>query len=126
MASEQKGDAMTIEKREVEMCVCDCCGATDTYMRCCTCCGKHICNYCQDGAAKQFEACVLSITSGDGLYCNACLADTDARRHDELFMAFREIALLRCEAEAWKKEFEARAKKAEARLRKLYQLHAKR
>lgn len=100
---------------EKEIAFCDICETDINVYYECDICGKHVC-YEHKGHVVQFGHSVWCSGSGDGTYCNECLAEN---KNDSLILAYRVIQNLRDESKEWNAAFEVRAKSAEEYIKTL-------
>ena len=103
---------------QVERKICDFCQDNEASYSACMGCGKDICYDCKKIHAKEYSHAVDFQGSGDGLYrleCDKRLTATG----DPLHAAYRVIGFLRDEARGWSEDFNKRADKAEATLKRL-------
>lgn len=97
---------------------CDHCGK-ENYVTECMRCGTEHCYECRKTEGKEYSHGVHFSGSGDGYYCSKCDAELMKSGGDERHTAYRAIASLRLEAEAWGTDFQRRQKAAEARVEEL-------
>ena len=101
-----------------EVTCCDHCGK-ETYVTACMGCGIEHCWECRKTEGKEYSHGVNFSGSGDGYYCSKCDAALAKNGDDERHTAYRAVASLRLEAEAWGADFQRRQKAAEARIEAL-------
>jgi len=101
-----------------EVTCCDHCGK-ETYVTACMCCGTEHCWECRKTEGKEYSHGVNFSGSGDGYYCSGCDAALTKSGGDERHAAYRAVASLRHEADAWGTDFQRRQKAAEARVEAL-------
>lgn len=105
---------------QVENEYCDFCQVAPARYQHCMGCGKAICYDCVKIHAKEYRHSVYCSGSGDGLYCLECDARL-ASAGNPLHTAYLVINYLRAEARGWSADFEERAKRAEANVKRLSQ-----
>lgn len=104
----------------VEATICDTCGKSGALYQC-NACGKDFCYDCANGGAgKKFPHGVHFSGSGDGFFCNACLATELPPEKSKLLMAYKKITALRHEEAGWYEDFQERSKTAENELQALF------
>lgn len=97
--------------------ICDACLDKEASYSCKKC-SKDFCYECVGSAAVIYRHGVYSQGSGDGCYCLDCNADLIAKPTSE-FRAYRAIAALRAESEAWSEDFRTRMQAAEKNLERI-------
>lgn len=100
----------------VEKTLCDKCGA-ETYGAKCLKCGKDWCYECAKTHVTEYQHAVNFRGSGDGHYCKPCDAELIASGKDKLYNAYRAVAMLRLELDAFHEHFEKRREEAEKHLK---------
>ena len=104
---------MSTKSVQTEVHCCDACGK-EFLVTACICCGKEYCYDCRKREGKEYSQGVHFSGSGDGYYCNPCDAKLTASGSDKLHAAYRAVASLRIEGQAWGEDFQRRCKAAEA------------
>jgi hypothetical protein len=102
--------------KEVEIDVCDACGAEHAWTKC-ESCNKVLCDDCGKLDVTEYWNGVY-----DGWkirYCAACIAKLTKSKESKLFNALLVVQTLRREYEGFLAEFEPRQKEAEENLRRL-------
>ncbi len=111
---------MSIKIKEVEVKVCDFCDKDENAREECLSCGKHICYNCKKTAGRVFHHAVYFSGSGDGFFCNQCIAEKPKNpKVEKLLNAYLRIAALRTETELQCTALKERIDKAEAALKEL-------
>ncbi len=100
-----------------EVVVCDVCHDKSASYACGKC-GKDFCYECFGKQGIRYTHGIYSSGSGDGYYCLDCNAALIAKP-TVLFSAYRTMAALKAEAEAWGTDFWKRADAAEAEIKRL-------
>src|ERR1700733_8696232 len=98
---------------------CDKCGIEVGIPNACMNCGKEFCFDCAQIHAVSYSPLVCCSSSDDGLYCKECDEKLTKTRTDRLHAAFRAIASLRREGEAWNRNFLQRSQAAETAVKSL-------
>ena len=104
-------------KKEVTKIVhcCDACGAAQDYgIDLCLGCGAEHCSACKKTHGVEYKHGVNFSGSDDGYYCHQCDARLTKSGEDKLHCAYRQIARLRVEGEAFSADFRKRVQTAEA------------
>jgi hypothetical protein len=97
--------------------ICDHCGNEDVIPNTCLKCGKQFCLDCAQKHAVSYSPLVGCSGSSDGLYCKPCDARLARDGNDQLHTAYRAIASLQLEGEAWNRDFRNRSQAAEELVR---------
>lgn len=98
--------------------VCDQCQSSQGWVCACLGCGVEHCYDCMLVEGHKYSHGVYVGGSGDGYYCNACDAKLTKSGSDPRHTAYRRVASLRAEAEAWSVEFRKRQEAAEAAVKR--------
>lgn len=105
-------------KITIDELVCDFCGKNKNVYDHCLSCEKHICLDCSENVGEDFKHGVHFSGSGDGYFCNSCMAKMP-ERFQPIFFAYLKIKQLRNEEGLWWKDFQNRSKEAETNLERL-------
>lgn len=104
--------------KTVTVTVCDGCGADCDNPTPCLRCDKNFCYGCRSTKASEYRRSVHCSGTGDGLYCYPC--ETALMKvPTPVFVAYLTIKRLQAESEYFYRDFETRAKEAEAILKRL-------
>lgn len=107
------------KEKLVKISVCDFCGSEESVFDFCIVCKRDVCYKCnKNNVGKEFKHGVYFSGSGDGFFCNSCMANMPLE-YQPLFNAYLEVKALRDQQEAWNEGFQKRSKEAEIRLGKL-------
>ena len=107
-----------LKTKNIETRVCDFCSTDDMVYDECIGCKKHVCYECKKTNGVDYKHATWASGSGDGFFCNACLAKPNPK-YDRLLKAYQTIERLRNENDAFYKLWKEKAEEAEAHLKRL-------
>lgn len=107
-------------KKEItkEVTICDSCKKESSYGYHCVGCKLDFCYGCNEKMGKNFSHAVYASGSGDGYFCNTCIAQP-SKEVKALFEAYIRIQALREEAKIRYESFKRRVTEAEEEVKKL-------